>query len=190
MYLAESSILTMSDLDFAFKNTSTNIIVLKNLRLLKIGSITIGPLKEGEEIETKNWIASELIKKGYARDNDEYSVNVISLNKIHWRETRLQTGRRISSLPEYFYPRLRRYLHSLKENAISDASFAIEYDRSIRLAHDIVNCRLKKIVSLAAAPSQTENILRALAREERILYNVLHTKISKWKIDIFKVEVF
>lgn len=190
MYLAESSTLTMTDLDFDFKNTSTKIIVLNNLRPLKLGSITIGPLKAGEEVETKYWIASELIKTGYARYHDEDSVNSISLNKIHWRETRLQTGRRISSLPEYFYPKLRRYLNSLKEKAISDASFAIEYDHSVRLAHDIVNCRLKKIVSLAAAPSQTENILRTLAQEERMLYNELHTKISKWNSDIFKVEVF
>lgn len=188
--MADSSTLTLKDLDFDFKNTSTKIIIVENLKSLQIGSMTIGPLKEGEEVELKNWIASELIKKGYARYHDEYSVNSISLNKIHWRETRLQTGRRISSLPEYFYPRLRRYLHSLEEKAISDASFAIEYDRAVKLAHDIVNCRLKKIVSLAAAPSQTENILRTLAREERILYNTLHSKISKWNTDIFTVEVF
>jgi hypothetical protein len=188
--LATSSTLTMNDLDFDFKNTLTKIIVLENLRQLKIGSITIGPLKEGEEIEIQNWIASELIKAGYGRYHDEYSINNISLNKIHWRETRLQTGRRISSLPEYFYPRLRRYLHSLKEKAISDASFAVEYDRSVRLAHDIINCRLKKIVSLAAAPSQTESVLRSLTNEERILYNELHTKISEWKTYLFKVEEF
>jgi len=188
--LAESSTLTINDLDFDFRNTSAKIVILENLKPLKTGSITIGPLKEGKEVETKNWIASELIKAGYARYSDEYSMDGISLNKIHWRETRLQTGRRISSLPEYFYPRLRRYLHSLKEKSVSDASFAVEYDRSVRLAHDIVNCRLKKVVSLAAAPLQTENILRDLAREERILYNDLHTKISKWNTDIFKVWGF
>lgn len=180
----------MPDFDFDFKNISTKIVVLKNLRQLKLGSITIGPLKEDEEVETKNWIASELIKAGYARYIDEYSMDGISLNKIHWRETRLQTGRRISSLPEYFYPRLRRYVHSLKEKAMSDTSFAVEYDRSVRLAHDIVNCRLKKIVSLAASPSQTENILRSLTGEERSLYNDLHAKISKWNTDIFKVGGF
>lgn len=188
--MAESSNLTINDLDFDFKNISTKIIILKNLRSLKIGSITIGPFKEGIDVETKNWIASELIKSGYARYHDEYSLNSISLNKIHWRETRLQTGRRIASLPEYFYPKLRRYLYSLKEKAVSDASFAVEYNRSVRLAHDIVTCRLKKIVSLAAAPLQTENILRDLAREERILYNDLQTKISKWNTDIFEVGGF
>ena len=188
--MAESSTLTINDLDFNFKNISTKIVILKNLRSLKLGSITIGPLKEGKVVETKNWIASELIKSGYARYHDEYSLNGISLNKIHWRETRLQTGRRIASLPEYFYPRLRRYLHTLNEKSVSDASFAVEYDRSVRLAQDIVTCRLKKIVSLAAAPLQTENILRDLAREERILYNDLHSKISKWNTDIFEVGCF
>lgn len=178
----------MNDLDFNFNNASTKLIILENLRALRIGSITIGPFKEGEEVETKNWIASELIKAGYARYHDEYAMNGISLNKIHWRETRLQTGMRISSLPDYFYPRLRRYIDSLKEKAISDASFAVEYDRAVRLAHDIINCRLKKIVSLAAAPSQTENVLRSLTSEERMLYTELHTKISEWNTYIFEVE--
>ena len=188
--MAESSTLTINDLDFDFKNTSTKIVILKNLKPLKIGSITIGPLKKGIDIEIQNWIASELIKSGYARYHDEYAMNSISLNKIHWRETRLQTGRQISSLPEYFYPKLRRYLNSLKEKAVSDASFAVEYDHSIRLAHDIVNCRLKKIVYLAATSLQTENILRNLAMEERILYSDIHTKISKWNTDIFEVGGF
>ncbi len=98
--MAESSNLTINDLDFDFKNISTKIIILKNLRSLKIGSITIGPFKEGIDVETKNWIASELIKSRYAHYRDEHSLNSIYLNKIHWRETRLQTGRRIASLPD------------------------------------------------------------------------------------------
>ena len=186
--MAESSTLSINDIDFNFHNASTTVILLKNLSSLKLGSIIIGPFKEGEEVETKNWIASELIKAGYARYHDDYAMNSVSLNKIHWRETRLQTGRRISSLPDNFYPRLRRYLNSLKEKAISDASFAVEYDRSVRLVHDIINCRLKKIVSLAAAPSQTENVLRSLTNEERMLYTELHTKILEWNTYIFKVE--
>ena len=188
--MAESSTLSINDLDFNFHNASTKVIILKNLRSLKLGSITIGPFKEGEEVEAKNWIASELIKAGHARYHDEYAMNGVSLNKIHWRETRLQTGRRISSLPDYFYPRLRRYLHSLKEKATSDASFAVEYDRTVRLAHDIINCRLKKIVRLAAAPSQTENILRSFTSEELMLYTELHAKISEWNTYIFKIEGF
>ena len=188
--MAESSNLTINDLDFDFKNISTKIVILKNLKSLKIGSITIGPFKEGIDVEIKNWIASELINSGYARYHDEYSLDSISLNKIHWRETRLQTGKRITSLPEYFYPKLRRYLYSLKEKVARDPFFTVEYDRSVRLAHDIITCRLKKIVSLAAAPLQTENILRDLTREERILYNDLQTKISKWNTDIFEFGGF
>jgi hypothetical protein len=178
----------LEDLDFEFENTSTRIIALENLREIKMVGVTIGPLKEGNEVETKNWIASELIKTGYARLHDDHSLNIVSLNKIHWRETRLQTGRRISSLPEFFYPRLRRYLRELKDKAINDASYAVEYDRAARLARDIVNCRLKKIVSLSASPPQMENVLRSLSREERILYDGLHTKVLKWNSNILKVR--
>jgi len=166
------------------------VVALGNLHELKIVGETLGPLEEGKEVETKNWVAFKLTKAGYARFRDEHSINIVSLNKIHWRETKLQTGRRISSLPEFFYPRLRRYLGELKEKARNNASFTIEYDRATRLAHDIVNCRLKKIVSLSASPSQTENVLRSLSKEERILYNELHIRVLEWNSKILKAGTF
>jgi hypothetical protein len=178
----------MEDMDFDFENATARIIALRNLQELKIAGVTVGPLKAGKELETKNWIASELVKAGYARFHDEYSMNIVSLNKIHWRETKLQTGRRISSLPEFFYPQLRRCLRELKEKAVSDASFAIEYDRAEKLARDIVNCRLKKIVSLSSSPSQTENILRSLSKEERNLYSDLRSRVLEWNSKILRVE--
>jgi len=107
------------------------------------------------------------------------------LYKIQWKETKLQTGRRISSLPEYFYPRLRRYLSQLKEKASMDATRAREYNNALRLSHDVVNCRLKKIVSLSTSSTLTEDLLQNLSKEERVLYERLHNIVSTWRSKIF-----
>ena len=61
-----------------------------------------------------------------------------------------------------------------------------DYERSMSLAQDIVNCRLKKIVSLSSSSLQMDQILRNLSREERSLYNDLFEMIGGWKSNILK----
>ena len=102
------------------------------------------------------------------------------LNKVQWTET-LQSGLRLSSLPEFFYPKLRRYLGELKERAAGDAAASHEYRQAEKITIDIVNCRVRKLVNLAASNSSAGSILRDLSREERALYEQLHTVIREWK---------
>ena len=63
-----------------------------------------------------------------------------------------------------------------------------EYERVRQLAQDIVNSRLKKIISIASAPAQTENALRNLADEEKFLYEKLFKLISQWKTQIIEQQ--
>ena len=186
--MSEFSPLSVEDVDLDFENTLTGIVFLRSLQELKVAGITIGPSQEGEESETMNWIASELVRVGLAHFQEESLMNLVTLNKIHWRETKLQTGRQISSLPNFFYPKIRRYLKQLKEKVASDTAAASEYNNALRLVHDIVDCRLKKIVNLSASPTQTEDVLRNLSQEERLLYDRLNSTILGWKSKILKVE--
>ena len=188
--MSELSMMSIDDVDFDFENMSTKIVVSRNIQELKVGGVVIGPIEEGKELETRYWIASQLVTAGLASFHDDGSMNFNVLYKIHWKETKLQTGRRISSLPEYFYPKLRRYLSQLKEKAATDATRANEYNNVRRLALDIVNCRLKKIVSLSASPAQTEDVLQRLSKEERILYKSLHSIVSDWRSKILKAGAF
>jgi DNA replication initiation complex subunit (GINS family) len=59
-----------------------------------------------------------------------------------------------------------------------------EHERVRQLAQDIINSRLKKIISIASAPAQTESALRNLADEEKFLYEKLFKLISQWKTQI------
>jgi DNA replication initiation complex subunit (GINS family) len=61
-----------------------------------------------------------------------------------------------------------------------------EYERVDHLTKDIVNSRMKKIISIASAPAQTESALRNLTAEERLLYEQLFQVINSWKTRILE----
>ncbi|MDQ1280906.1 MAG: replication factor [Thermoproteota archaeon] len=187
--MSELSLFSVEDVSLDFENVPTKIVLLRNIQELKIAGYTLGSLQEGREFETPNWIALELVKLGFARFHEESMMNLVALNKIHWRETKLQTGRQISALPKFFYPQIRRYLKILKENSTGDAAVTTEYNSALRLIHDIVDCRLKKIVSLSSSSTQTESVLGCFSQEERILYDLLNSAILEWKSKILKAEV-
>jgi len=169
--------------DFCFENSSVKIIANRNCPEIKLGGLSVGPLEEGNEYEVCYWIAFELEKSGIAHFSQEEQVDAAKLNKIQWTE-RIQSPGQISSLPENFYPKVRRYLTKLKEEIAKEPEKIREYERVRQLAQDIVNSRLRKIISIASAPAQTENSLRNFAEEEKFLYEKLFKLINQWKTQI------
>ena len=63
-----------------------------------------------------------------------------------------------------------------------------EYQKAKHLADDIVNSRLKKIVTLSAGPTQGEQILNKLTAEERLIYMQLGKIVSQWRTHIIEHE--
>lgn len=181
-----SPLISLDDVDNEFENMPTTIVVKQNIQELSVDGIDVGPIEAGKELEMRYWTACQLVSAGLAVFKEDSLMSFSILYKIHWKETKLQMGRRISSLPEYFYPKLRRYLSRLKEKAATDATRVREYNNALRLSQDIVNCRLKKIVSLSASPVQTGEVLQKLSKEERVLYERLRSIISMWRTKIFK----
>ena len=179
--------LTIKNLDFNFENSSVKVIANRNCPEIKLAGLTVGPFEEGNEYEVRYWIARELVKSGIARFRAEERLDSTKLYKIQWKE-RVQKIGQITKLPENFYPKLRRYLKELKEIASKKPEKMREYEKVIQLTRDIVNSRLKKIVSLASAPAQTEQILRNLTEEERFLYDRLYKLISEWRTQIIEYE--
>jgi len=184
--LSAKSSASIKDADFMFQNAPMKIIVNRNCPEIELAGLRIGPFEEGKEYEVRFWIARELDKVGIARFREEELLDTVKLYKMHWKE-RVQSVKEISSLPEDFYPRLRRYLASLKGEAVNNPEKMKEYEKVTRLSHDIVNCRLKKIVSLASTPVQTNQILKNLTKEERVIYERLSSIINGWKSKILTV---
>jgi len=185
--LSAEPLTSIRDADFIFKNTPVKIMVNRNCPEIELAGLKVGPFQEGKEYEVRFWIAQELKKAGIARFRKEELLDLVKLNKIHWKE-RVQASQQVAALPEDFYPRLRRYLIDLKSGAIKKTEKMRDYEKARRLSRDIINLRLKKIVSLASSPAQTNQILGNLTKEERVVYDRLYGIISEWRTKILKTK--
>lgn len=119
------------------------------------------------------------------RFREEDMLDVVKLHKIHWKE-RVQPTNKVSSLPEEFYPKLRRYIAYLEKTSEKSSEKLKEHEKSMSISRDIVNCRVKKIVSLASSTPLTAQALQSLTSEERTLYHRLYEIINEWRSKILK----
>jgi hypothetical protein len=176
----------IKDADFVFENTPVKIVANRSSPVIDLPGTKVGPFQEGKEYEVKFWVATELKKAGVARIRMDEPLELMMLNKIHWKE-RVQASQKVTSLPEEFYPKLRRYLEELNDEAIKKPEKRVDYDKAKNLSDDITRMRLKKIVALASSGrDQTGQILRSLTKEEKYVYDYLHKIISEWKNEILK----
>jgi len=175
----------VEDSDFMFENKPVKVIANRNEAELELAGLKIGPFEEGREYEVRFWVAQELEEAGVVRFREEDTLDVVKLHKINWKE-RVQPTNRVSPLPEEFYPQLRRYLAYLTRTAHNNSEKLKEYDKSMQIALDVVNCRVKKIVSLASSPLLTAQALQSLTPEERALYHRLFKFIDEWRSKILK----
>ena len=180
---------SIRDADFIYENMQVKIVANRNSPKLDLPGTKVGPFKEGQEYEVRLWIAQKLKKAGIARIRMNESIDLMVLNKIHWKE-RVQTSQKVTSVPEDFYPKLRRFIEDLNEKAIKKPEKRSDYEKAVNLSDDITRMRLKKIVSLASSSSktQTSQILRSLTKEEKNVYTYLHTIISDWRNEILKTQ--
>jgi len=175
----------ISTLDFSYENSLVKIIANRNCPEIKLAGLTVGPFDEGNEYEVYFWVAKELANSGMVHLREDEVLDATKLFKVQWKEG-VQIPGQISELPEDFYPKLRRYLSDLRDQASKQSEKYQEYDRTKQLARDIVNSRLKKIVALSSAPSQTEQVLKKLTNEEKLMFDQLVKIISEWKTKILE----
>lgn len=174
------------DADFIFENAAVKVVANRNSPEIDLPGMKVGPFKQGKEYEVKYWVAKELKKAGIARIRMEEPIDLTLLNKIHWKE-RVQASQKVTSLPDDFYPKLRRFLEELSETAIKKPETRPDYDKAKNNSADIIRMRLKKIVALASSGrKQTSQILHGLTKEEQCLYDCLHKIISEWQHEILK----
>jgi hypothetical protein len=171
-------------LDFCYENSMVKIVANRNCPEIKLAGLTVGPFDEGNEYEVYFWVAKQLAVAGMVHFREDDLLDSTKLYKVQWKEG-VQIPGQISELPEDFYPKLRRYLAVLKEEATQPEKIT-EYQKSRHLAKDIVNSRLRKIVALSVAASQNDQLLNRFSNEEKILYEQLVKLISEWKKKILE----
>jgi len=185
--LSTDPVKAIKDADFVFENMPVKVVANRNSPEIELPGIKVGPFKEGKEYEVRLWIAAELKKAGIARIRMEDPLTLMMLNKIHWKE-RVQTSQKLTSLPENFYPKLRRFLQDLSDDAIKKPEKRSDADKAINLSKDIIRMRLKKIISLASSGDKTSEIRQGLTKEEADVYGSLHKIISEWHDEILKTQ--
>jgi hypothetical protein len=173
-------------LDFCYENSLVKIIANRNCPEIKLAGLTVGPFDEGNEYEVYFWVAKELASSEMVHFREDDVLDATKLFKVQWKEG-VQIPGQISELPEDFYPKLRRFISDLNDQASKPEKYQ-EHVKAKQLARDIVNSRLKKIVALSSAPAQTDQVLKKLTNEEKILYEQLVKIISQWKSKIIETE--
>lgn len=177
----------VDDVDLAFRNEPCRVTVLKPIPRMEVAGKMVGPLEEGVEAELPIWVADRLVEAGYAKPVGGGELTLAELTKVHWRES-LPKSRSVSTLPQDFYCKLRRMLGELKAKGLRDLEKLKEYEKALSISNDILNCRLKKIVSLAASQYQTEEVKRSLASEERILLEEVSKLVKEWRENVLEAH--
>jgi hypothetical protein len=171
--------LQLKHLDFRFENSLVKVVANRNQPETKLAGLAVGPFEEGNEYELYFWVAQKLGEQGIVHFREDQRFGATELYKVQWKE-RVQVAGQISELPEDFYPKLRRYLAETKKEATQLEKMQ-EHEKSKQLACDIVNSRLRKIVSLSSGPAQADQLTKRMAQEERLIYEQLTRLITDWR---------
>ncbi len=171
---------TLKNIDFRFENSRVKAIANRNYPEITLAGIKVGPFQEGNEYEVYFWIAQDLAEDGLVHFREEDNLDATKLYKVQWKE-RVQVAGQISGLTDDFYPKLRHYLRRAKQDIAKHPEKVQEYQKSKYLADDIVNSRLKKIVTLSSGPVQGEQILNKLTPEELLVYQQLGKIVNEWR---------
>jgi hypothetical protein len=178
---------SVADVDFDFQNSSVRIVLTREIPFSHPATERLQSVKIGQEAEVPYWAADELVKAGFAKYRDEDVLDLSKLSKTHWKET-IPSSTQLPSLQAGFYCMLRRFLTRLKNEGKQDTSKLREYEKADNLSRDIINCRLRKIASFAAAPGPSSDLVKNMTSEEQALYKQLRSAIGEWKSSILESE--
>ena len=176
---------SIADADFDFQNFPVRIVITSEIPFSHPVIDKLRSAKLGQEAELPYWAADELVAANLAKYREEDLMDLAKLSKTHWKETIPSSGQ-LPSLQANFYCMLRRFLSKLKVEGIHDASRLRDYEKAENLSRDIVNCRLRKIASFAAAPGSSADLLKNMTNEEQVLYKQLGAMITAWKGSILE----
>lgn len=160
------------DNDFMYQNAPVKIIANRNSPEIKLVGFTVGPFEEGVYYEERFWVAEELVRSGIARFHEGELLDLKTLSMYHAR-MKVSPYPNFQELPQFFYPKARRFLSQLKEKAMKDPDSLMQYKNALNMFKDIYRARKSKINSAAKNDAMTEQYLENLTPEEKALYQTI-----------------
>ena len=178
---------SIADIDFDFQNLAVRIVLTREISFSHPAIEKLRSAKIGQEAEVPYWVADQLVAADLARYRDEDLLDIAKLSKTHWKET-VPSSTQLPSLQASFYFVLRRFLAKLRAEGKQDPSKLRECEKAETLSRDVINCRVRKIASFAAAPGSSSDLLKNMTAEEQALYRQLRAAVSEWKSSILESE--
>ncbi len=169
-------------MEFEFLNSKVRVQAEQDFQAIELPGLKLGPFSRGERYSMPLWAAEELERKGIVRMVERPELGDEDLMRFHSRETGLPGGP--LELPGDFYPRLRRLLRKLEEEARRDPSLLPNLEKLRARAQDIVNARLKKIVSLASSVARSPMTRKYLTPEEELLFDLIGDLADTWREEV------
>jgi len=134
-------------------------------------------LDDSVEAEAPLYVAEQLFEEVMADPSDKV-LDRKTLAMVTWDERHKPS--RISEVPDLFYSQLRMLISSNtvheKERRLLEAS-----------AIELLDARLKKIMTYAIVPSLPQEVLRNLTPEESYLLELLRLTISSWRKEVLRI---
>lgn len=185
--MEKTSFHDINDIEFEFDNRTVRIIILQELPQIEVLGKKLGPFKNGDETDVPRWVAAEMVDSGVAKYREKEGLTLQDLSKVHWKEA-LPSSRQIPQLDQDFYCSLKHLISSLKEEGKKDIEKLKEYEKALSISNDIINCRLRKLVTYAASAYQSSDLFKNLTPEEKALLEDLTDLITVWREKIIKVK--
>jgi len=168
--------------DFIFENSFVTVVAVKSTPKIDLAGFSVGPFEENREYEVRLWVARELERDHLVKIKED-GLDAAKIYKIQWTE-RIQALGQLSTLPENFYPKVRRTINELKQSSKTSPEKLREYEYIQNLTYDIINCRLRKLISLATIQLPESQAIKNLTPEEKDLYERVRRIVSDWRSKI------
>ena len=168
----------LNDIQYKFKLSTVKVTAKENLDQIQIEDYSIPNVSSGDTIDLPVWVASVLQERNLVEFNED-SLDVEIFRLIN-RE-RIQKTPALSEIKDDFYFKLNTFLTNSKINLKQNPEFKNEHDKLYNSALDLVNIRIKKIVSLASLSTHPEDLTIKLTPEEQFLFNDIKSTIAQWR---------
>jgi hypothetical protein len=168
-------------LQFEFEEGSVQVKILKDVNGLLEREFKLTS-KRGQEKNVPLWIATELVKQGYAKLKE----NFIELSELHNVLKKEGEAHALQSIDENFYLKVRNQLKFLKQ--IESPTAQQTYEKIEALIRDILTMRLFKVLKIASQSRNSRGFTEYMTKEERILFQELSSLCIHWKDKLFSLE--
>jgi hypothetical protein len=168
-------------LQFEFEEGSVQVKILKDINGLLEREFKLTS-KRGQEKNIPLWIATELVKQGYAKLKE----NFIELSELHNVLKKEGEAHALQSIDEDFYLKVREQLKFLKQ--IDSPTAQQTYEKIEALIRDILTMRLFKVLKIASQTRTSRDFTEYMTKEERILFQELSSLCIHWKDKLFSLE--